>query len=342
MSSEEFSGTETDPAKKEIRILEFRPWLKPLQQLYLTLSFSAMMILAAVTSALIDGKALPRNIGGHAATFAILFVEGSVLMWGIPALGKRIWKEWKFDWSYRAAATITGFTLVFLSLSYGVIMATNGFLGRLIAPHSVAEILMSLAVLGVEILLLAGGGLRTFGWIWKALSGQTLDWKGIHARLQASSWVPMDETRVAAIRKLVMTGHLNVEERGVFEARPLEEGELHTMISIMLSQEGCIPPGSRPWKEGEAVQEGYFIERLDNGKYRLHWQRHHATNPFQLAENFHRDHSKPWNAVRAFIRKEYGKTIDGIPIRYPNRFWQYLGNYLPWFLLAALVLMWMR
>lgn len=149
-----------------------------------------------------------------------------------------------------------------------------------------------------------------------------------------------EEPRVSAIYQLVSTGHLNVEDRRIFEDRPLKEAELHAMISILLSQDGCFPPGAKPWKKGEAVREGYFIERLDNGRFRLHWQRHHPIDPFQLVESFHRDHSKLWDAVQVFIRKEYGPKIDGIPIRYPNRLLEFLSDYLPWMVLAALVLIW--
>lgn len=150
-----------------------------------------------------------------------------------------------------------------------------------------------------------------------------------------------EEPRVAAIYQLVTTGHLNMEERRVFETLPPREAELHAMISVLLEQDGCFPPGAKTWKKGEAVREGYFIERLDGGKFRLHWQRHHPLDPTQLVESFHRDYSKPWNAVRAFIRKEYGSKIDGIPIRYPNRILEFAVDYLPWILLALLAGIWL-
>jgi hypothetical protein len=78
-------------------------------------------------------------------------------------------------------------------------------------------------------------------------------------------------------------------------------------IQEYLKKYQYYPANARVWSEGEAVYEGSFIEReTSNYKYIVHWQRHYALNPFQLAETTKweytslRDAVDKWSELKNF------------------------------------------
>ena len=67
--------------------------------------------------------------------------------------------------------------------------------------------------------------------------------------------------------------------------------------------EDFYPSDAFIWETGKAVYEFPFIQKLSDKKYVVHIQRHHAINPFQLAEkkdwsfNNLRDAYKKWTTL---------------------------------------------
>jgi hypothetical protein len=123
--------------------------------------------------------------------------------------------------------------------------------------------------------------------------------------------------RSSLIEKLVLTLHLNVAERKILGMKPVLESEVATVIKRVLEDRGRFPPHATPWQQGHNVFEGHFLELHSSGRARLWWQRHLATNPYQLAEQRYWDFSDVERAVVEFVRKEWVAVhggIDGIPI----------------------------
>jgi len=125
-------------------------------------------------------------------------------------------------------------------------------------------------------------------------------------------------TRSALVEKLVLTLHLNVAERKMLGSEPVRASEVANVIARVLKNCGKFPPDATPWQQGRNVFEGHFLEVLRDARVRLWWQRHLATNPYQLAEQRHWDFSNSNRAVAEFVKKEWVEPhegIDGIPIK---------------------------
>ena len=63
------------------------------------------------------------------------------------------------------------------------------------------------------------------------------------------------------------------------------------------------------------IREGGTLAKLPNGQFRLTWQRSHAIAPSMLAEQHQTHFDTETPAIDAFIKSEWPKGIDGIPIR---------------------------
>jgi hypothetical protein len=120
------------------------------------------------------------------------------------------------------------------------------------------------------------------------------------------------------LRRLVLREKLSREERASLGARVPAEA-LAELIEADLLKIPFFPPQARPWKEGEPCMEGFFIEGLPTGGYRVHCQRHHTLNPFVMAEGYYEDYAGSRAAVMAYLHQEHGKAIEGIGIDYPLR-----------------------
>ncbi len=57
-----------------------------------------------------------------------------------------------------------------------------------------------------------------------------------------------------------------------------------TQIEQQLQIDSFYPSGAYIWETGKAVYEFPFIQKVNDKKFVVHSQRHHALNPFQLAE----------------------------------------------------------
>jgi hypothetical protein len=121
--------------------------------------------------------------------------------------------------------------------------------------------------------------------------------------------------RNSLVEKLVSTLHLNVAERKILVSMPVQKSEILSAVKRLLDNSGRFPPNARLWHQGQNVFEGHFLELLPNGTVRLWWQRHHATNPSQLAEQKHWDFADIGLGVEEFVTKEWADAqIDGIRI----------------------------
>jgi hypothetical protein len=119
--------------------------------------------------------------------------------------------------------------------------------------------------------------------------------------------------RSSLIDKLALTLHLNMPERTTL-GLPVRRSEIESAVLRLLRESGHFPPNARPWREGENVFEGHFLELLPNGGVRLWWQRHFATDPHELAQQIHSDFSDAHAAVKAFVAREWARGIDGIQL----------------------------
>jgi hypothetical protein len=125
------------------------------------------------------------------------------------------------------------------------------------------------------------------------------------------------------LKKLVLSRHLNAEERKQFGREKIHASEIVKIIQEALEKSDSFPPGVHPWKEGEIVYEGFIIEKLASGKFRLHCQRHYAIVPWAMAESKQWDYSSVQTVAKAFVSKEYGTHVDGIAIEH-GFFWKFM------------------
>jgi len=130
-------------------------------------------------------------------------------------------------------------------------------------------------------------------------------------------------TRQELITKLLVTRHLNGVERDELGVKEITLADISNAIRQILSESKYFPPGESPWKQGESVYEGFIIEKLANGKFRLHRQRAHPLAPGQLAESRFSDHRNLDPILKEFLRWEWRRGIDGIPIK-KRTLWNWL------------------
>jgi hypothetical protein len=126
--------------------------------------------------------------------------------------------------------------------------------------------------------------------------------------------VSMNE-REQLIEKLVTTMHLNMPERLALSPKSLRYSEVAAVVARVLEDTGYFPPGAQPWQEGNVVHEGAILQKLPGGGFRLTIQRSHPIAPTVLAAKKESDFRYAGAAIRAFIRSEWPKGIDGIAIR---------------------------
>lgn len=119
--------------------------------------------------------------------------------------------------------------------------------------------------------------------------------------------------RNEVIEKLLEELHISSLERSIFQEVPLTIGEIEEVIKLKLEGRSVFPSNASIWTEGNAVFEGYFIQRLDKG-YKLHWQRHQAINPFLLTERNADEFDSLTKVVCNYIKREYNFSIDGVEV----------------------------
>src|ERR1700688_267920 len=126
--------------------------------------------------------------------------------------------------------------------------------------------------------------------------------------------VSMNE-RDQLIEKLVTTIHLSVPERLALSSNNVRYTEVAAVVARVLENSEYFPPGARPWQEGNVVHEGAILQKLPRGRFRLTLQRGHPIAPTILAAKKESDFRSARAAIRAFIRSEWPKGIDGIAIK---------------------------
>lgn len=113
----------------------------------------------------------------------------------------------------------------------------------------------------------------------------------------------MDDRR-ALLQKLVLEGHLSVEERvtvGHVTAQEIKE----IVKALVLAN------GSFPNRGAGAVYEGATLA-LTSAGVQVTWTRPYAANPWKVAESTTKAFSDLNTAVDAFIDSEWSAGMDGI------------------------------
>jgi hypothetical protein len=126
--------------------------------------------------------------------------------------------------------------------------------------------------------------------------------------------VSMNE-REQLIEKLVTTMHLNVPERAALSTDTVRYSEVAAVVEHVLEDTGYFPPNARPWQEGNVVHEGAILQKLSGGGFRLTLQRSDPIIPSVLAAKKESDFQDAGAAIKAFIRSEWPRGIDGIAIK---------------------------
>ncbi len=127
-------------------------------------------------------------------------------------------------------------------------------------------------------------------------------------------------SREVVINKLIKTGHLNVLERKELVNLSVTFEEILICVENLLKENKFFPTEARLWEPGQSVWEDALIEKLNSRKYRLHLQRSHPLNPYQLAESKYNDYHDINSVLREFISIYWGNDIDGIPINFKKSY----------------------
>jgi len=122
------------------------------------------------------------------------------------------------------------------------------------------------------------------------------------------------KSRQELIKILLTDFHLNSIDRQVFKNSPIQLKEILDTIEIELRNKNIFPGKATLWKKGEPVFEGFFIEKINENKFKLHAQRHYATDPFTLAESNEQEFLNFEKLVEEYIKREYKFIIDGLKI----------------------------
>jgi hypothetical protein len=123
-------------------------------------------------------------------------------------------------------------------------------------------------------------------------------------------------TRKELIRKLVTTDHLNVPERRRLVPLSVGFSEILAVIDAALEAGGLFPPGYlfTPGQPPKLVGDATVLQKMNNGNYRLYWQRAYPWDPSSTAERMTKDYDNLPTAAAEFVRIWWGSDIDGIPI----------------------------
>jgi hypothetical protein len=124
----------------------------------------------------------------------------------------------------------------------------------------------------------------------------------------------MGDQREQLIEKLVNTGHLSVPERLALGSTMVYSSEIAAIVTRVLNDTGSFPQNAKSWQQGHVVYEGGILHKSSGGKIRLVRQRSHPIAPAVLADQKATDFDDVQSAVKAFMRSEWPKDIDGVRI----------------------------
>jgi hypothetical protein len=106
---------------------------------------------------------------------------------------------------------------------------------------------------------------------------------------------------------LLRGGHLNVEERkakGLWPNERLAYSEvLHHLMSV-IEQEEWFPKKMSNHKEGHAVYEGIFIQRVSPRQFICHGQRASVHNPGLVAQDSTKEFTNAKDAAEFYLKWE--------------------------------------
>lgn len=125
----------------------------------------------------------------------------------------------------------------------------------------------------------------------------------------------MTGEREQLIEKLVTTLHLNLPERQSLSPLYIRHSEIAAAIGRILQRTGWFPAPLHPADGKSPVREGATLSKLPDGRFRITQQWSHALAPNVLAEKREALFDDESVAIDAFIKAEWPKGIDGIPIR---------------------------
>lgn len=122
--------------------------------------------------------------------------------------------------------------------------------------------------------------------------------------------------RTELIEKLVLSSHLNVEERSRLRPMTVSLEELTSVIRRVLLDAGFFPSHARPVSEGDeiigSIYEGLFIEARGD-TFVVHDQGS-GPHPGTFRGRSSRSFDSLRDAIAFLVANEYQGNIDGIPI----------------------------
>lgn len=113
------------------------------------------------------------------------------------------------------------------------------------------------------------------------------------------------DIRQELLRRLVISGHLNVAERQALGS--VSRSEVAEIVKSLLLAIDKFPVRN----EGKAVREGATITKRKS-EIQITWQRSYPWNPFSVAESRKEAFTNLEAAVERFVETEWKSGIDGI------------------------------
>lgn len=114
--------------------------------------------------------------------------------------------------------------------------------------------------------------------------------------------------RVRAIHKLLLTFHLDVNERRIFGSEPLHSSELVEEIDIIVASEGKYPL----W-DAEEGYSGVLIQKQGDGYLLQHKVESGVCRYTVVKKELHKECS---SAAIYAVRHMFSNGIDGIPVEW--------------------------
>ena len=114
--------------------------------------------------------------------------------------------------------------------------------------------------------------------------------------------------RVEAIHKLLLTIHLDVNERRVFGSEPLHLSELVQEIGNIVATKGRYPL----W-DAEEEYSGVLIQRQGDGYFLRHKVESGVCRYTIVKEELHKECS---SAATYAVRHMFSNGIDGVPVEW--------------------------
>ncbi len=132
-----------------------------------------------------------------------------------------------------------------------------------------------------------------------------------------TSLANIDPTYQELLRKLILSGTLNVVERkslGSFGKLPVPKADVTEIIKETLEEHGIFPAIAKEGSDG-AIYEGFQLEIIAQNRIRLQVQRSSIFNPSEMAQKKDLEFNEIKAGIQKFIELEWPNGIDGIPLK---------------------------